>query len=219
MGNLPGLQLVAHKSAGYTARTCHNAAAAGLTAAFALDFETAGERLTRRMAGERYVAISLELAAIDAARMLYRALKKHDASTLNIAGNGLHPLARSGWTQARCNQYLYEVLSTVQQHWPLEQVISGGQTGADVAGGVAAAVLGIDVVMTFPAGFIQRGVDGVDRTHSAAQVFEDVGRMIDGLRGALQGELEAPEPGVPSGEMAEVAHDPDHVTDQVPRGG
>lgn len=213
MANSTELKLIAHKSHGYMARTCHNAAEAELTAAFALNFETAGERLTRRMAGPRYVAIPFDSAPLDAARILYRALKTHNARTLNVAGNGLQTLSRSGWTQAQCNQFLYEVLSMVQPHWKLERVISGGQTGTDVAGGVAAAVLGIDVVMTFPAGFVQRGVDGVDRVHSEQQIMADVERMIDGLRDAqaqLQHRI-----------LSEASSDERHddVSSPTPRGG
>jgi len=158
------LSLRAHRSASYPPRTFENAGRAHLTAAFALDFSTAGERLTKKAAGAHYVAIPLALPALEAARALFIALRARGVEhpTLNIAGNGIYSLAPAGWDQARLNAHLHAVLAPVHQHWPLGQVVSGGQTGVDWAGAVAATALGISAEMTFPAGFLQRGVVGGD---------------------------------------------------------
>lgn len=45
------LSLRAHRSASYPPRTFENADRAHMTAAFALDFSTAGERLTKKGCG------------------------------------------------------------------------------------------------------------------------------------------------------------------------
>lgn len=58
----------------------------------------------------------------------------------------------------------------MQQHWPLTSCRSGGQTGVDEAGVVAAHALGIPSLALLPKGFIQRGTDKIDRPHTAEQI-------------------------------------------------
>lgn len=158
------LTLRAHRSPTYPPRTFENAGGADLTAAFALDFSTAGEKLTRKAANGRYAALPLENPAVDNARLLFAALRERavERPTLNIAGNGIYSLAPLGWDQDRVNAYMHAVLSLVHTHWPLGRVVSGGQTGIDWAGAVAATALRIPAAMTFPAGFLQRGLDNRD---------------------------------------------------------
>ena len=69
------MKIVEHESAQYKPRTVHNAHTADLTVAFAEDFNSAGEKLTKREAGDRYVAIHLSTDPLVAARMLYAACK------------------------------------------------------------------------------------------------------------------------------------------------
>lgn len=156
------LKVQEHKSPSYSPRTYHNASVADLTAAFAVNFYTAGEKLTHKAAGDKYVALDLGLEAIEAARLLYKACKKHSVSTLNIAGNGIYTLYAKGIDQHDINVYLYTVLSLVHKHHPLTKIVSGGQTGVDLAGGVVAKYLGIDCTMTLPKGFKMRFENGVD---------------------------------------------------------
>ena len=158
------LTLVAHRSPHYGSRTFHNASVASLTVAIASNFQTAGERITRKAAGEKYLAIPLGMPAIDAARLLYRAWRDCKGSVLNIAGNSLHSLAKSGCdrSQEAVNAYVCEILRPVHTHCPIAHVVSGGQTGLDQAGLVAAIALGIPATGTLPRGFIQRGIDGRD---------------------------------------------------------
>jgi len=163
-----------HGSASYSPRTYANAKGADLTVAFAVDFSTAGEKLTHKAAGDRYVGIDLSLEPIQAARRLYRALHAHDAYTLNVAGNGIYTLAQHGWSQERINRYVYEVMAKVHEHWPLKHVRSGGQTGVDMAGVTAAHALGIDALALLPKGFIQRSSDRVDRQMSEAEIRSQV---------------------------------------------
>lgn len=153
------MKFTEHKSGGYPQRTRHNAKSADLTVAFAEDFGSKGEILTHELAGDRYVAIHLQTEAVQAARDLFAACRKHKASVLNVAGNGIYTLKEHDWTQEAVNLWVFQVMSLSHKHWPLKRVISGGQTGADWAGGVAAEVLGIPGEMTFPKGYKQRTLE------------------------------------------------------------
>lgn len=159
---------------GYRSRTLRNAEMAGATVAFAVDFATAGERLTRKAAGPRYLAIPLGGSGTEAARMLYRHLRALNAKTLNVAGNGIYTLDKFSWSQEGANAWVYRVMSTVHKHWPIEGVRSGGQTGIDIAGLVAAVALGIPATGCFPAGFLQRGTDGIDGEVTESEVRESI---------------------------------------------
>ncbi|WP_186214895.1 YpsA SLOG family protein [Burkholderia gladioli] len=177
------LRIVEHPSQSYVPRTAVNAKSADLTAAFAVDFSTRGERLTRKLAGDdRYVALSLRDQAIDNARKLYSAVRKTACKTLNIAGNGIYTLVPAGISQADCTLHVYDVIRKVHEHLPLERIISGGQTGIDLAGGIAGAALGLDVVMTLPAGFVQRGVHGKDMRHLESEIRDQVMEGLASLR-------------------------------------
>ena len=176
------LQIVEHTSDKYPPRTWANASAAGLTLAIADDFETPGERLTRRAAGERYLAVDLSMPVIDAARQLYRALRHFDAHTMNVAGNGIYTLHEKGWTQDQINLHLAQILGKVHQYWKIEKVFSGGQTGVDLAGIVAARFIGIPACATLPKGFIQRHLDKVDRSFTREQIEGQVQAGVQALR-------------------------------------
>lgn len=167
---------------GYRPRTLRNAELADATVAFAVDFTTAGERLTRKAAGARYVAIPLGGSDIEAARMLYRHLRALNAKTLNVAGNGIYTLDKFGWSQEGANTWVCRVIGTVHQHWPITGIRSGGQTGIDVAGLVAAVALGIPATGYFPDGFLQRGADGIDVEHTERDVRESIVALARGVK-------------------------------------
>lgn len=171
---MAGISVQAHFSSHYRPRTIINAESADLTVAFALDYTSAGERLTRSASKDRYLAIPLDGNPLEASRELYRALRTHNASSLNIAGNGLATLAKFDWDQQRANQWVYDVLSPVVEHWPLALVRSGGQTGADLAGLVAAHALGVDVIALLPKGLLQRHADGVDVRNTTVDIRRQI---------------------------------------------
>jgi hypothetical protein len=174
------LDILAHAQRAYPPRTYENARCADLTIALALDFETAGERLTRKAAGDRYLALPLSEDPLSSARRLWRTLTDLGGSfadrkpVLNIAGNGIYSLGKAGWTQAALNAHLYAILAPVHTHLGFSLVVSGGQTGIDVAGGIAAHALGIPVRMTLPAGFLQRGLDHKDVDRTEADIRDEV---------------------------------------------
>lgn len=194
------MKLTAHKSPAYPPRTQHNAQSADLTVAFAEDFASAGEKLTHKAAGDRYVSIALKTDPTQAARELYVACRKHQTRVLNVAGNGIYTLREYDWTQESLNLWVFQVMSLVHKHWPLKRVISGGQTGVDWAGGVAAEVLGIPGEMTFPKDFLQRTLSEFKLTQTHADVlrkFEDDVRVLRAMlheQGIPVPEVVKPEP-------------------------
>lgn len=163
-----------HRSESYAARTFHNASVAALTVAFTMDCRTAGERLTAKAAGDRYVHLHLGDDLTFNARLLYRAWRPNAGQTLNVAGNGIYTLVRYEWSQERLNRYVYSVLELLNKHAPIGQIVSGGQTGVDIAGAVAGVALGIPTSVTLPAGFLQRHEDGADRRHTVDDIRHQV---------------------------------------------
>ena len=188
---MTALTIQEHSSRKYAPRTEFNAKSAGLTVAFALDFSTMGERLTRRVAGEKYLAIDLNMEPIQAARELYKTMRQHGASSINVAGNGIYTLQAKGWSQARVDRYVFAVLGKVAEHLPLKLVVSGGQTGVDIAGITAAHALGIRAVATLPKGFVQRDASGKDSPHSMAEIESQVKQGAAALL-SREGDLAAP---------------------------
>jgi hypothetical protein len=181
------LTILEHTSSSYAPRTYANAAKGDVTIAIAVDYNTAGERLTHRAAGEKYLKLDPDNLAIDNARMLWfrlKAMGKKDA-VINVAGNGIYTLSKRGCDQHRMNQYLYSMLLNVCKYWPIGEIVSGGQTGVDLAGGVAGYVLGIKTTMLMPKGFKQRFEDGVDITQTDDDVVKQVWFWAEKLRKEL----------------------------------
>lgn len=181
------LEIREHSSEHYSPRTYVNARSADLTVAFAVDFTTAGEKLTHKAAGDKYLAIPLSEDPIQAARMMYKWLKTRNIQNpvINVAGNGIYTLGKHGWTQDVINLRLTIALAKLHQYWPVAKVVSGGQTGVDLAGIVAAHTLGIDAVATLPKGFIQRGLDKRDLRHTPEQIKQQVQDGVTFIRRAI----------------------------------
>jgi len=157
---IPRLRLQAHLAYSYVPRTKENAHGADVTVAFAVDFNTGGERLTRAEAGTRYVGIPFGTDVTAAAEKLAEFILKREGSTLNVAGNGIYTLAEHGVSQARANKWVFDVLSETVKKVKLTDIRSGGQTGIDQAGLVAALVLGIPALGLYPKTFRRRNAKG-----------------------------------------------------------
>lgn len=156
------LTLLEHPSTNYAPRTGENAHKADATVAFAIDFHTAGEKLTARIARNKYIGILLMSDVGDAAQALLKHLRRTNARSLNVAGNGIYTLARNQVTQAHCNQWVYDVLKQVHDQHPLSHIRSGGQTGVDTAGLVAALALEVPATGLYPHGFKRRNQAQID---------------------------------------------------------
>ena len=169
--DLPPITLEAHALRDYGPRTGVNARAADTTVAFATDFTTHGERLTKKVAGSTYVDIPFGSDVQSAADRLIRFMKARGAVKLNVAGNGIYTLKLSKVSQALANQWVYEVLKQVHAAVRLVNIRSGGQTGVDEAGLVAGLALGVPVIGLYPAGFRQRLESGVDVDADPAELL------------------------------------------------
>lgn len=167
------VQVNDHPSSGYRERTKFNADSADLTVAIAADFTTAGERLTRSVAGDRYKRFGFGDARKDG-QALASEMQRRGAASLNVAGNGIYTLASHGMNQAQVNQHVYDLLAEAHSIHPITKLVSGGQTGVDIAGAVAAKAIGIPAVITLPRGFVQRNTAGRDLRLSSAEVTRQI---------------------------------------------
>lgn len=177
------IEILEHKSSSYAPRTWANAAEADVTIALAVDYNTAGERLTHKAAGKRYLALPLDEAWIVNARKLYHrltALGITNKATVNVAGNGIYTLVKAGWSQDEINDYIWRLLAQVHEYFHIDRIISGGQTGVDIAGGWSAVKLGIPCKLTLPKGFLQRHEDGKDRTHTREEIAAQIAASTSG---------------------------------------
>lgn len=169
------INILEHTSSSYSPRTWHNAAQ-GVTLAIAVDFTTAGERLTTKAAQKNGIvhldARKFATGWLPAARELYKALKEADCRVVNVAGNGIYTYNKHGYSQQGVNNLVETVLSKVHEFWKLDHVVSGGQTGADLAGLIAAAKLDIDCTGMWPKGFKMRFENGIDVCHTPEQIME-----------------------------------------------
>ena len=167
---------------GYRERTIENANWSDVTLAFAADFNTAGERLTKRAAGNKFVKVSMFFGSQEEpdifvnsggeereAKWILEAIKNQNLPTknikLNIAGNGIYTFKQGerNLTQEGFNNYVTNVLRELQKLGvTISEVRSGGQTGADEAGIIAAQRLGIKASVNAPNGFMYRDKSGRD---------------------------------------------------------
>lgn len=178
-----------HDSSGYAARTKHNADSADVTIAVAVNFSTAGERLTKKLAQdngfERYVPFYFTEDPVECARKLYVHMKCYNLRSINVAGNGVYSLSDHGYSQEDANLWIYQCLSLIHEHLGITKIVSGGQSGVDLAGGVAAKLLEIDCVMTLPRGYKQRWEDGVDKQFKKWDIVDQVDNYSDKLKEVL----------------------------------
>jgi hypothetical protein len=165
------LSILEHASANYKPRTIHNAVKADVTLAFAFDFLTAGEQLTKQAAGVlKYVPLDLHNRAVEvwakkAGHFIWESdYCKGRKITVNIAGNGIYTLKKFGWGPANINKTVYWTLMHLIANYGIrfEKIVCGGQTGADLAGAVAGVALHLPVEVTMPHGFRYRAADGRD---------------------------------------------------------
>lgn len=150
----------------YPSRTRENANWSDITIALAQDFNTAGEKLTKRAAGNKYVSSVLAAESNDASEIaenLYNQIKtkgKTDNLKINIAGNGIYSMKQS---QSYYNDLMTQILMKLQDKGvTISEIRSGGQTGIDEAGIIAAQRLGIPNEVHSTANFMFRDKSGKD---------------------------------------------------------
>lgn len=159
----------------YPSRTREDANWSDITIALAQDFNTAGERLTKNAAGNKYVSFTLAAESNDASEIaenLYNQIRtkgKTDNLKINIAGNGIYSMKQS---QSYYNDLMTQILMKLQDMGvTISEIRSGGQTGIDEAGIIAAQRLGIPNEVHSTANFMFRDKSGKDI--SDEQAFKD----------------------------------------------
>ena len=178
------IEVSEHSASGYRERTKHNADSAGATVAFAKDFTTAGERLTANVAKGKIIQIDILSNPDVAAKQLIKHMQNLGTTTLNVAGNGIYTLVKQipNITQAKVNQQIFDILVKVHETIEITNIVTGGQTGVDIAGAVAAKALGIPVSVTMPKGFLQRNEQGKDFQQSREDVVKQIEEGANNLQ-------------------------------------
>jgi hypothetical protein len=174
------------QSTGYKERTVKNASA-DATIALAVDFSSAGEKLTKSSVesqGKKYIARNLDemfvlqdpfdvkkgytlndAAIFNLAAGIVMDLNSVNAKTLNIAGNGIYTM-KGKYSQALLDQAVARLIEYVFYSDDLKTKITsirtGGQTGVDEAGAKAGVRLGIPTTILAPKGWKFRNEFGQD---------------------------------------------------------
>ena len=170
------IEIKESSESGYKPRTLYNAQHSDITIAFAVDFTTAGEQLTKRAAGSKYFPVSLMTDDPEKiAHLINHRVLLSDSIVINVAGNGVYTLKDHGISQKEANLYVYSVLKQLYALFPnISLIRSGGQTGIDISGLVAGFALGIPVEGLLPKGFVQRHADGKDVTQSKEDIESQI---------------------------------------------
>lgn len=160
------ITFIEHKETGYAMRTYDNARLADLTIAFALDFTTAGEILTKKAAYGKYYAIQLHTDGnniMGDCNDAYRLIKEKNIKRLNIAGNGIYSL-KGIYTQEMLDSDILLFLDRITGLFGRLDVSirSGGQTGVDEAALKAGDKLGLQTICLAPKGWMFRDINGND---------------------------------------------------------
>lgn len=163
--NMP--EFTTSKSQNYTDRTRENAEWSDITVAIAKDFTTFGERATKKYSGNKYLSILWNTNESNWAFSLEDTLnkigiKRGSKIKLNVAGNGIYTLNNHNISQEDANEYVYRVVSYLKEHLDIIEIRSGGQTGVDEAGIIAAQRLGIKSSVHTTADWKFRGKDNKD---------------------------------------------------------
>lgn len=158
------LRVIEDKDFGYTSRTDRNASA-DVTLAIALDYNTSGEVLTKKVVERRkklYIAVEGETIESMCEKIIN--LNKKDI-TLNIAGNGIYTLKKYSTTQDHMDFVVLNIVKVLveclkENGINISLIRSGGQTGVDESGIKAALSLGIPALIVCPKGYRMRTLEG-----------------------------------------------------------
>lgn len=162
-------------STSYVSRTKENVLSSDITLAFALDFNSAGERYTKRVCeeyGKPYIGMFLSMKftgeRINAIVNEINSLISKEEITINVAGNSLGTLQKVDGraTQEAMNEVILSVLRRITTHPNFDKNIklirSGGQTGIDEAGIYAGYHLSIPTLILTTSDWKFRTSDGKD---------------------------------------------------------
>ena len=190
-GEAPGMEregsiVFTESAGGYQQRTRENAQADDIdfTIAFAVNFDTYGEKATKKFSENWYIGIDMPesggkgldisaKAVRNAAESIISRLPEEfvggEPFGVNLAGNGLYTLAEHGVTQEQCDEFVTRVFAALRERGlAVRSLRSGGQTGVDESAAAVGEVLGIPVTVHAPKGYLFRGADGKDRSGEEA---------------------------------------------------
>jgi hypothetical protein len=157
------IDFLEHPSLDYPGRTRDNVAESDATIAFALDFNSPGEVLTKQYCDKYhkpYIPVDLLIITNKDIEVIISVLQKYEVKTLNVAGNSIYTIAKAipkrpeASKQSIIDKVVYNTLTSVFTYYPaLELIRSGGQSGADEAGLKAAVLMGIPAYCLAPKGW------------------------------------------------------------------
>ena len=163
-----------HQDRGYAGRTRENAAKAHVTLAIASNFNSAGERLTKRAvleAGRLYVPCSYHghqpnLTEIKQVIDRFNKLGNGEFA-LNIAGNSLATLSEFGYdNQEEIDDHVFGLIAgLIRSPYLIPKIVgirSGGQSGMDEAGLKSGQRLNIPTLCLAPRTWRFLRADGVE---------------------------------------------------------
>lgn len=153
---------------GYAARTKMNVKETDATVAFAVDFSTGGEKITRKLCmdlNKPFLPIKIDGSILNSLKELTIFLQNHNIEKLNIAGNGIYTFRKhnneSSTFQFALDELIFRCLKTVDTSM-VKLIQSGGQTGVDESAIKAGIKLKIPTKIIAPKGWMFRGFDGKD---------------------------------------------------------
>lgn len=161
------IDFLQHPSPDYPGRTHDNVAESDATIAFALDFGSPGELLTKKYCDQYhkpYIPVKAAVVTNTDIDVIIAVLEKFEVKMLNVAGNSIATLNKimPKCTQAIMDKVVQNVLELVTKNYPhIELIRSGGQSGADEAGLKAAVSLGIPAYCLAPKGWPYITAEGV----------------------------------------------------------
>lgn len=153
----------------YGHRTWANAEWSDITLAFAADFNSPGEITTKKASGNKFIGYLLTSAEVmrrlDDSHFRSQGKKyadiirsnpnyREEGIRLNIAGNSMISLSRCGLDADSVQDIIYQVLKNLlSEGIVISEVRSGGQSGADEFGIIAAQRLGLKCSILAPKGY------------------------------------------------------------------
>ncbi len=135
--------------------------------------DSSGKECTRKFAKEFYEVI---LPSLETVPLVADALQAYSLPILNIAGNRL---SKFDWVpQSLLNVWVLNYVEAVAKEVRGElHIVSGGQTGADWAGIVAAAKLELPCVATFPKNWRQENAETQSLESLQQRLHDDLIKM------------------------------------------
>lgn len=166
------ITFIEHKSDKYPERTKENANA-DVTLAFAIDFQSPGEIITRKYSieqGRLYFPIDLMKSFEGVSEKIAKGIDRNRERLfdnrkliVNVAGNGIWDL-KNWYSQADMDELVLKILRDTIFRLDFEEceIRSGGQTGADEAGAKAGNLMEFPTTVLAPKGWKFRNIDGID---------------------------------------------------------